>query len=171
MSSRPSLRPFALVGSAIALASVLTGCSVPVNVFSGDAERDEAGQVTSDSSIDIFELKVGDCKLADDASGTELSEAKVVPCGDPHDEEIFYEFDLPEGELPAADAIEQSVWETCDPQFESFVGISEVDSALSYAFFAPTADGWAQLDDRTVQCVLYSEDGTTLEGSAKGSKI
>ncbi|MEV7633349.1 hypothetical protein AB0N64_13185 [Microbacterium sp. NPDC089318] len=58
----------------------------------------------------------------------------------------------------------------CDPQFEGFVGIRELDSALTYAYFAPTADGWAQLDDRTVQCVLCSEDGTKLEGSAKGAE-
>ncbi|QMU98331.1 hypothetical protein FVO59_14930 [Microbacterium esteraromaticum] len=171
MTSRSLLRPLALAGSTIAVALVLTGCSIPTNVFSGDAERDEAGQVTSESNIDIFELKVGDCKLADDATSTELSDTNVVRCSDPHDEEIFYEFDLPDGDFPAADAVEQTVWETCDPQFEAFVGISELDSALTYAYFSPTQDGWERLGDRTIQCVLYSEDGTQLEGSAKGTKI
>ena len=171
MSSRSSLRPLALTGSALGLAALLSGCSIPANFFSGDAERDEKGAVTADSNIDIFELKVGDCKLADDQSSTELSDTNVVPCADAHDEEIFYEFELPEGDFPAADVVEQTVWETCDPQFEAFVGISEADSVLTYAYFSPTPDGWEQLDDRKIQCVLYSEDGTQLEGSAKGTKI
>ncbi|MEV7620939.1 septum formation family protein [Microbacterium sp. NPDC089321] len=171
MSSRSSLRPVALAASTLATAVLLSGCSIPANVFSGDAERNEKGAVTADSKIDIFELKVGDCKLADDASSTELSDTNVVPCDDPHDEEIFYEFDLPEGEFPAADVVEKTVWETCDPQFEAFVGLSEADSTLTYAYFSPTKDGWEQLDDRTIQCVLFSEEGTPLEGSAKGTKI
>lgn len=171
MSSRSPLRPVALAASTLAAAVLLSGCSIPANVFSGDAERNEKGAVTADSKIDIFELKVGDCKLADDASSTELSDTNVVPCDDPHDEEIFYEFDLPEGEFPAADVVEKTVWETCDPQFEAFVGLSEADSTLTYAYFSPTKDGWEQLDDRTIQCVLFSEEGTPLEGSAKGTKI
>lgn len=171
MPSRAHLRPIVLAGSTIALAVILAGCGIPLNLSGADAQRDEAGQVGSDSKVDIFELRVGDCKLADDASSTELSDTNVVPCGDPHDEEIFYEFDLPDGEFPAQDAIEQTAWETCDPQFESFVSISEADSSLSYAYLSPTADGWEHLDDRTIQCVLYSEDGTQLEGSAKGTGI
>jgi len=171
MSPRSSLRPLALTGSALAAALLLSGCSIPANVFSGDAQRNEKGAVTADSNIDIFELKVGDCKLADDVSSAELSETNVVPCEDPHDEEIFYEFDLPEGEFPAAAIVEKTVWEKCDPQFEAFVGLNEADSALTYAYFSPTQDGWEQLDDRTIQCVLFSEDGTPLEGSAKGTKI
>lgn len=171
MPSRIHVRPIAVAGSTIALAIVLAGCGIPLSLSGAGAQRDEGGQTTSEAKVDIFELKVGDCKLADGASSTELSETNVVPCGEPHDEEIFYEFDLPDGEFPAQDAIEQTAWETCDPQFESFVGISEADSSLSYAYLSPTADGWEQLDDRTVQCVLYSEDGSPLRGSAKDTRV
>jgi len=169
--SFPSSRLAALGASSLALALVLTGCSIPTNFFSGDAERDDQGAVASESKIDIFALKVGDCKLADDASSQQLSDTNVVPCSDPHDEEIFFEFDLPEGDYPEASVIEETTWKTCDPQFEAFVGLSDEDSSLTYAYLSPTADGWEQLDDRTVQCVLFAEDGSKLEGTAKGSKL
>lgn len=171
MNSRHIRRAATAAGSTIAAVILLSGCGIAGNVFSADAQRDESGSVTEDSNIDIFDLKVGDCKLADDANSEELSATKVVPCADSHDEEIFHEFELPEGEYPGEEAIYTAALEGCEPEFASFVGISEEESSLTYAYFSPTPQGWSEVDDRTIQCVLFTEDGTQLEGSAEGTKI
>ena len=83
-------RALALAGSAVALSIALTGCSTISNLISGDAPRDEeTGEVTEESNIDIFSLKVGDCMPADAMSNTEQTDADVVPCAEPHGYEVY----------------------------------------------------------------------------------
>ncbi|MEV7608758.1 hypothetical protein AB0N61_04675 [Microbacterium sp. NPDC089320] len=94
-------RALALAGSAVALSVALTGCSALNGILgggSGDADRDEdTGQVTESANIDIFSLKLGDCKMAS-ASGL-IEDADVVPCDEPHDEEVYYEITMDDGEF------------------------------------------------------------------------
>ena len=93
-------RALALAGSAVALSVALTGCSALNGILgggSGDADRDEeSGQVTESANIDIFSLKLGDCKMASDTGLIE--DADVVPCDQPHDEEVYYEITMDDGE-------------------------------------------------------------------------
>ncbi|MFD5225666.1 septum formation family protein [Microbacterium sp. NPDC058342] len=170
MSSSPLRRGFAMTGAAVILAALLSACSVPANLFSGDAQRDEAGSVTEESSIDIFKLKVGDCKLVDDQNSEQLSDTNVVPCDEPHDEEVYFEFDLPEGDYPAEDEIVAAAEEKCAAEFATFVGVAAEESALHYFYYWPTSQGWTELDDRLIQCVLYAEDESKLDASMKGAK-
>ncbi|MCE7482369.1 hypothetical protein LZG07_10615 [Microbacterium profundi] len=87
-------RAFALAGTALALSIALSGCSALNNLIVGgsnDAQRDEeTGEVTEGSNIDIFSLKVGDCMPTSDTTG-EITDADVVPCSEPHADEVFFE--------------------------------------------------------------------------------
>ncbi|WP_460795225.1 septum formation family protein [Microbacterium sp. GXF0217] len=164
-------RALALAGSAVALSIALTGCSAITSVFSGDAPRDEeTGEVTEESNIDIFALKVGDCMPASDATG-EMQDADVVPCTEPHADEIFYEFELPEGEFPSDTDIQSAVETECVPAFGDFVGLAYADSTLDFWWISPTAESWDQADDRLVQCAIYdpADDAlvVSLEGAAR----
>lgn len=168
-------RTLALAGSAIALSLALSGCSGAL-LGGGDAERDDKGNVTEDSTIDIFELAVGDCMPATETTG-EIQDAEVVPCKGPHADEVFFEFDLEEGELPTDEEITAAVEAECVPAFSDFVGVDYFDSTLDFWWITPTADTWSQADDRVVQCVIYEPDpadetGTTpleIKGSLKGA--
>lgn len=162
-------RALALAGTAVALSVALTGCSVINNIIgsaSGDANRDdETGQVTEGSNIDIFNLKVGDCKM-ESPSGL-IEDADVVPCDEPHDEEVYHEITMADGEFSEAD-VDTASQECIGDAYTSFVGISYDQSTLEVYPITPTQDTWDQLDDRLVQCVIVDPAGQTT-GSLKGS--
>lgn len=162
-------RALALAGSAVALSIALTGCSAINNILgsaSGDANRDEeTGEVTEGSNIDIFNLKLGDCKM-ESPSGL-IQDADVVPCSEPHDEEVYYEITMPDGEFSEAD-VDAASQECIGDAYTSFVGISYDESSLEVYPITPTQDTWDQLDDRIVQCMIIDPAGQTT-GSLKGA--
>lgn len=160
----------ALIAAAAATALMLSGCSVIEQVLGGDnAVRDEdSSEITEGGDLDVFTLAVGDCFDDDSAAGTEISEIPVVPCSEPHDNEVYHEFTLDEGEYPGGDVIETAADEGCFAEFESFVGIDYESSVYGYSWLTPTESGWNELDDRLVQCVVY-EYGEKLTGSVAGT--
>lgn len=172
-------RGLALAGTAVALSIALSGCSALSGILGGnDAQRDDDGNVTEGTNIDIFSLKVGDCMPASDASG-EITDADVVPCSEPHADEVFYEFELQGDELPGDDEIMSQVEAECVPAFTEFVGVDYYESTLDFWWITPTEDTWTQANDRVVQCVIYQPDPadstgrTPLEvtGSLEGAGI
>lgn len=132
-----------------------------------NAVRDEdSSEITEGGNLDVFTLKVGDC--FNDTSGTEITEVPVVPCSDPHDFEVFYEFDMPDGEFPGSEAIYAKGDEACMAPFEEFVGAAYETSVYDFSYLTPTEGGWDELDDRAVQCYLYEGEGK-ITGSAAGT--
>ncbi|MFT4157827.1 MAG: septum formation family protein [Microbacterium sp.] len=163
-------RALALAGAAGALSLALSGCSVLTGILggSGDAERDdETGEVTEGSNIDIFALKVGDCKL-ESASGL-ISDVDVVPCSEPHDEEVYYEITMDDGEF-SEDAIDAASEECIGDAFTNFVGLTYNESTLEVYPLTPTQETWDELNDRVIQCIVSDPAGQTT-GSLKGSGI
>ncbi len=162
-------RALALAGSAVALSIALSGCSALNGILgggSGDANRDEeSGQVTESANIDIFALKVGDCKM-ESPSGL-IQDADVVPCAEPHDEEVYHEITMDDGEY-SEDAINTASEECIGDAYTQFVGVSYDQSTLEVYPITPTKDTWEQLDDRLVQCVIVDPAGQ-VEGSLQGA--
>ncbi|UNK72285.1 septum formation family protein [Microbacterium sp. H1-D42] len=159
------------VAAALILATTLSGCSLATSMLlggGGDAQRDQSGNVTEKDNIDIFSLKVGDCKMTD-ADG-EVQATDVVPCEEPHDEEVYFEFDLEGDELPSSEQIEAAVGEKCIPAFDEYVGTMFEESTLDIRWLEPTQLTWTELDDRLVQCIIVDAAGDQLEGSMKGAK-
>ncbi|MBO0981143.1 septum formation family protein [Microbacterium sp. SD291] len=162
-------RALALAGSALALSVALTGCSALSGILgggSGDADRDEeTGQVTESSNIDIFSLKVGDCKMAS-ATGM-IEDADVVPCDQPHDEEVYYEFKMEDGEF-SDEAINTATEECIGDAFTTFVGLGFNESVLEVYPITPTEQTWNEMNDRVIQCVI-SDPAGQVEVSLKGA--
>ncbi|HWV49624.1 MAG TPA: septum formation family protein [Microbacterium sp.] len=163
-------RAMALAGSAVALSIALTGCSTISNLISGDAPRDEeTDQVTEEAEIDIFQLKVGDCLTEEAMTGGETNTAPVIPCDEPHPYEVYYEFELEDGEFPGSAAIEAPAIEKCEAAFTEFVGLTWDESTLEYSWFEPTQASWDQGGDRLLQCIIYDPADDALTGSLKGA--
>ncbi|GAB3270958.1 septum formation family protein [Microbacterium lacusdiani] len=164
----------------IAAAGILTttlaigGCATIGQLFGGGAPQrdDETNQVTESADVDVFQLQVRDClSLGDDS---QLSSASVVPCSEPHTDEIYHEFELPDGDWPGEEAVQQAADEGCYNAFEPFVGKAYEESVLEYIYLTPTEAGWTDtgLQDRLIQCVVYEPgDGAPveIEGSLEGS--
>lgn len=106
----------------------------------------------------------------EDVAG-EIQDTDVVPCSEPHDEEVYFEFELEGDEFPGGEAIDAEGEAQCLPAFEDYVGIDFQSSTLSLFWITPTQDTWEQLNDRVVQCVLYHYEGEQLTGSMKGAAV
>jgi hypothetical protein len=159
----------AVIGAASAVA-LLSGCSAITDLFGGDTPvRDpESEEITEGGDIDVFTLAIGDC--FNDTTEAQVSELPVVPCAEPHDNEIYFEYEMPEGEFPGDEAITTAAEENCLPQFEAFVGISYDASVLEYNYLTPTEGGWDTYGDRMIQCLVYEPDAQvegTLQGAAR----
>lgn len=169
MMKKSNRRALAVAGSALALTLMLSGCNTINNILGGgpaDADRDEdTGQVTESSSIDIFALKVGDCKMKSD-SGL-IESADVVPCEESHDEEVYHEITMEDGEFSDA-AVDEATQGCIGDAFTSFVGVIWDESTLDVYPITPTQDTWDQYNDRIVQCVI-SDPAGPVEGSLAGA--
>lgn len=166
------LAAVALVALALCGTLSLSGCSV-ANLIStiagGDKEPprdDDTGEITEEGDLDVFSIAVGDC-LGETPEG-EVESVTAVPCSESHDGEVFYDFSLPDGEFPGDDALVDAVYAGCDPAFETFVGLPYDESSLDYTYYAPTAESWAQLNDRLVSCVITDPNGP-VTGSLQGA--
>lgn len=162
-------RALMLAGTAVALSMALSGCSALNGILgggAGDADRnEETGQVTESSNIDVFSLKVGDCKMS---SATGLIEAvDVVPCDEPHDEEVYYEFSMDDGEF-SEEAVDAASQDCVGDAYTDFVGVIWDESTLDVYPITPTQETWDQLNDRVIQCVI-SDPAGPVEGTLKGA--
>lgn len=164
-----TVRAVAIGGAALALMFSLSGCSFIDGLTSGsDANRDEQGNVQEQENIDVFSLKLGDCKMADDTTG-DIMDVDVVPCDEPHDEEVFFEYTMDKGEYDPV-AVQNAGEETCYGQnFTDFVGVAWDDSTLDVWYLSPNQQSWEDANDRLIQCIISDPAGQTT-GSLKDSK-
>ncbi|WP_052337107.1 septum formation family protein [Nocardioides alkalitolerans] len=154
----------ATAGLALTVAAVLGGCG-----SDDEAQRDDtSGEITSSGEADVFTLEVGDCLL--DTDSEQLTDVPAVPCTEAHDTEVFHSFEMPDGDWPGDDAIDTAAQEECLPAFEEFVGLAYEESTLEVGPITPTQDGWEELDDHEVLCLVYDPAGQT-EGSLAGAAI
>ena len=156
MSPRTSLLAATLIVAGLAL----TGCSQSAT---RDAVTDE---VTESGDVSAFEMKVGDC-FNDEGTSEMVTEVPAVPCADAHDNEVYYVFDVADGDYDET-AIDAAASETCTAEFEKFVGITYDESTLDWFHITPSAETWAD-GDREIVCSVYGED--KLTGSMKGAAV
>lgn len=159
------------ISSLIALTAVvaLGGCSVLQDVFPAQAERDaETQEIAEAGQQDVFSVALGDCFNDDQAApGSEISDVPAVPCAEPHDNEVYFLFDVPGEEFPVD--IDQLADDGCYTQFATFVGLDYETSVLNYFPIQPTAQTWAD-GDREVICSVFEPEvqvSGTLAGSAR----
>lgn len=116
--------------------------------------------------VSIYGLEVGDC--FDEFDDTQ-SNFVPISCDEPHDAEVFVDFEYPAGPYPGEDAIDEMADELCFGQtFEDFIGLDYQNSAIFALRSRPTEETW-NLGDRTINCILTDEE--TRTGSLQGSGI
>jgi hypothetical protein len=131
--------------------------------------RDQQGNISDTGNASVFTFRAGDC--FDDPSGdpSQVEELAAVPCTQPHDNEIYYTFDLTDSDFPGQDAMTSAAFDEClGDAFTAYVGISWEETALDVFPVLPTEVSWGS-GDRTVYCVVFNPDYSKLEGSVKGS--
>ena len=114
----------------------------------------------------VFDLAVGDC--FDQPDATVVTDVAVVPCVEPHDNEVYAAFELPEGDFPGEDDLAELATAGCLERFEEWAGTGYAQSRLVSQHLTPTREGWERADDREVVCFVQDEDGEPLVGSLEG---
>jgi hypothetical protein len=146
------------VTSSAAVACLLvavTGCSLL------QSPRDANGQITASASINLTDLKVGDCiKDVNALPPQNVSKVPAVPCTTSHNGEVF-------AVTTSGDTSDQSYAEDyCRTQFSTYIGIDFDSSQLAVEYFQPNS---ASATDKTLTCIVYHKDGTTDTASLKGT--
>ncbi len=160
-----------IVLPAVALAGLLalSGCSAIQDIVSDEPIRDDSGEVTAASTEDVFSLAVGDC-LNSAELGETVEQVPFIPCDEPHDSEVYAQTLLTEDAYPGDDVVAAEADEFCYGEFEAFVGMAYDDSELDYFPMYPLEQGWNEIGDREVLCLVYDYDGGvtgTMAGAAR----
>jgi hypothetical protein len=170
-------------GCGTATPSPSTPSAVPVSPPPGTADPSAAPSAAPDRaatpapSREVFyqateDLRVGDCyEPVEDADDQTLLAAIIVPCEQPHPNEVFGLGDLaggPDAPFPGVDPVDDDAIELCDSAFESYVGVALDNSRYSYVYYTPTEESWAG-GDRVVMCSV-EDGGRLIEGSVEGTE-
>lgn len=162
MKTRLPMTILAVAASAL----LLSGCSV-INSLTGGETRDDDGTIIEGGDTDVFSLTVGDCIGSAAAGDGEVSSVATVPCDEPHDDEVYFDFELAGDDYPGEDAIFTEANQGCSEAFAEFVGIAYDDSQLEFTYYYPTVESWGS-GDRLITCIIYDPAGQTT-GSLAGS--
>ncbi len=161
-----------IAGSFAALASL----SLFLACGGGDP-RDDSGAITESANIAALSPRVGDCfdDSQDVAGERSFDSIDVLPCSEPHDNEIYAAIDyvLVEDDIdiyPGLEVLDEFAVLACFDAFEPFVGLNYQQSRFDYSWITPTNEGWGDHDDHEVLCVLWHIDLQKLEGSVKGTR-
>jgi hypothetical protein len=115
----------------------------------------------------VFEMEVGMC--FDDVDSDEVTDVPVIECSEPHDNEAFSLLEYTGStEFPGQAAINEGAQELCIAEFEEYVGLAYLDSALEVFPITPTAASWEE-GDREIICALYNLDLSKLTTSMRGA--
>lgn len=145
----------------VVLALVLLGCS------DEDEIRDADGTVVNPGEISVFELEVGDCLDPGGEVSGEISQIDIVPCAEPHTQEVFGLVTHPGDDYPGASEVASFADGACLTELESSLGLT-LDDGVFFSYMLPTFDGWnaqSEVGDRQIVCVLVFPDRDAVSGS------
>ena len=136
-----------------------------------EADRDSSGAIISEGNVGAFAMRVGDC--FDD--GSTFADERVdgvagVPCGKPHDNEVYAVFDVTMPSFPG-ERMGEVAQQACLERFEAFVGKDYESSSLDVASLFPSRESWTRKNDREVICAVYDVAASKLTGSVKGLRL
>ena len=144
-------------------AVLVLGAGLLASCGGGGEIRAESGEVIAPGTWSVFDLRAGDCLDAAEAEG-DISDVALVPCTDPHTQEVFATVEHPEKVYPGA--ADLSLWAdaACLSELQSELGLTLADG-LFVSYLLPSFDGWNKNEDRTVVCVLVFPTKGSVTGS------
>ena len=89
-------------------------------------------------------------------------------CTEPHQYEMYFVGDMPDGPYPTNDEVTVWIQSNCLPAFGQYVGLAYENSTLDALPITPTSDGWDS-GDHSVQCALLDPDNAELTESLQGA--
>ncbi len=146
----------------VLLALGAAACSSTAN--DDESTRNDAGEIVEAGDVGVLALGTGDC--FDDPAGdeTEVASVAAMPCDQPHDNQAYAVFDLPDGDWLGSEVVVEAAFNGCLERFEAAIGESYEVSPLDILPLYPTEASW-DAGDREVVCAVYNVDLSKLTGS------
>ncbi|MCQ1954624.1 septum formation family protein [Arthrobacter sp. zg-Y238] len=146
----------------VLLAGLLTGC---------------AGLLGSDGT-GYADLKAGDCFTnpstesgAENEEVVEVVEVDLIPCDEPHQQEVFFVSEMSGGDYPGEGVLDLNAKNVCTEEFEGYVGSTVEETTLIAGYIIPTPESWDQENDRAIMCTLGDTTGEEVSESYKDSGL
>lgn len=169
-ASDNQLGSFAADGDETASTTTAPSGTVPATVAeSTTTEPPAEPSTTVGGQLDVFSLQVGDCVF--DSPESEVETLDAISCSEDHDLEVYALFDLPDGDFPGNAEVDIAAENGCLERFDAYVGIAYAESVYGFTYLTPLEDGWNNLGDREVVCLLGRIDGEPNIGSAENAGI
>jgi putative regulator of septum formation len=147
-----------MIAGAVVLCLVALGGLTTVMLLRGGARAQGAPHLPP-----VFRLRPGECVNSALNAG---SAARVVPCGQPHDAEIYAAFRLAGRNWPGSAAVGARARLGCVARLGSYLNPQLATAALAQFYIFPSSGAWA-VGERTVICEVRSTQGK-LTGSVHG---
>ena len=132
------------------------------------ARRDEGGQIVGAGDMEVTDVVAGDCFDLKDPDEEEIADVTAKPCTEPHEFEMFFVGNLPDGDFPADSVINAYLEAECIPAFDAYVGLPYVQSQLDIFPLIPSPGGWSA-GDHAVQCALFDPIDEELTSSMRNA--
>lgn len=148
-----------VTGIALASLTLVMGCSKTnesKTVLEQEVEKLSVGMCFDDASDEDT------AKDTNSAVDTTMTNIPIVPCTEPHQNEIYHIYNLPddEGYLETEDSIKEML-QVCQNEFESLSSSSELGSSYQLSVLTPSSDSWQQ-GDRQVVCYVSDPENQKL---------
>ena len=111
----------------------------------------------------VFRLRAGECVNFAPAG---VSSPTVVPCGQPHDAEIYARFELAGRRWPGTTAVGAQARQGCTVRLSGYLNPQLATSVLAESYVFPDQGAW-NVGERTVICEIRGTAGK-LTGSVRG---
>lgn len=166
-------RPLVILVACLVGAALCAGALLAL-AGSEDGDEPEVSTATlpEGEPVAANEVEVGDCfnDLADEGA-IDYSDFPVVACREPHDNEVFHLFEVPEpadAAYPGDTRVADVARDGCLDAFEPYVGRPYQRSVLEILAVPPSVGSWST-GDREVLCALYDGSRQPLTGSVEGT--
>ena len=133
---------------------LLLAFALPATLLAIAPDRSDSGQVTSEGSVTPQELQVGDCIPDLLSEGYKLT-VKVSPCAEPHQSEVFANFDLTVSTYPGEEETRALAEQGCFDRLQELLPRRKLATA-SVLYLYPFS-GTAFREDRGVSCLVESD--------------
>lgn len=133
-----------------------------------NTKRDDNGSIVEAGELGVFNFKVGDC-ITDLPDSGEIYKATGVPCGDPHEYEVYAETFLESEDEEVPSNMSDQAQRFCYGEFTTFVGLTYEESTLELMSLYPSSDSWKG-GDKEISCLISEASAATITASLKNAQ-
>ena len=113
-------------------------------------------------------ISVGDCLMFP----TDVNDAQVINCSQPHEGEMFVEerstgITLKTAPYPTRSEWRDIAFRICEKPFYAYTGVTEDNEDVTYSYTYPLEEDWVVVNRLTISCIASSYTGELISYSVR----